>query len=628
MQTAIATVSLSGTLEEKLEAIAEARFTGVEIFENDLLSFNGTPADVRRIVGDLGLHTVTFQPFRDFEGMPEPQRARVFDRAERKFDLMQTLRCDLLLICSNVAPDAIGGIDRAAADFHELGVRAAKRGLRAAYEALAWGRHVNDYRDAWEVVRRADHPSIGLVLDTFHTLARKTDLKAIRSIPKDRIFLVQVADAPLLDMDYLSWSRHFRCLPGQGELDLDGFMEALQATGFDGILSLEIFSDRFRAGSTRRVAVDGQRSLLFMLDELRQRTGLATPGIPVLPERAVCTGVEFVEFAVDEAFQPGFETLLRGLGFRRSGVHRSKAVTRWSQGQISLVLNAEKEGFAHSYNIAHGPSVCAIALRVDDATATMERARALLDQSYVGRAGPGELELPALRGLGGSLLYLIDGKSRLATLWEIDFEPVSSTEDDPSAGLTRVDHIAQSMQYEEMLTWLLFYTSLLDVTKTPVLDLVDPGGVVQSQVVQTRDGALRLVLNSSQSQRTLSARFLAEFFGSGVQHLAFATDDIFATAERLRAAGLDLLPIPENYYDDLEAKTGPPAEEIDRMRRLGILYDRDDEAEYRQLYTRTLAEGFFFEIVERRNYQGFGAVNAPIRLAAQTRLAQRPSPRL
>lgn len=137
MQTAIATVSLGGTLEEKLEAIAEARFTGVEVFENDLLSFNGTPAEVRRMVGDLGLHTVTFQPFRDFEGMPEPQRARVFDRAERKFDLMQTLGCDLLLICSNVAPDAIGGIDRAAADFHELAVRAAKRGLRVAYEALA-----------------------------------------------------------------------------------------------------------------------------------------------------------------------------------------------------------------------------------------------------------------------------------------------------------------------------------------------------------------------------------------------------------------------------------------------------------------------------------------------------------
>jgi 4-hydroxyphenylpyruvate dioxygenase len=235
VQTAIATVSLSGTLDEKLQAIAAAQFKGVEIFENDLLSFNGTPDDVRRMIADLGLETITFQPFRDFEGMPEPQRARVFDRAERKFDLMQELDCDLLLICSNVSPHALGGIDRAASDFHELGESAAKRGIRVGFEALAWGRHINDYRDAWEVVRRADHPAIGLVLDSFHALVRKTPLDAIRSIPQDRIFLVQVADAPLLDMDYLSWSRHYRCFPGQGDLAVDDFMAALQATGFDGL---------------------------------------------------------------------------------------------------------------------------------------------------------------------------------------------------------------------------------------------------------------------------------------------------------------------------------------------------------------------------------------------------------
>ena len=129
-------------------------------------------------------------------------------------------------------------------------------------EALAWGRHVNDYRDAWEIVRRADHPAIGLVLDSFHTLVRKTDLKPMRVIPKERIFLVQVADAPWLDMDYLSWSRHYRCFPGQGDLPVDEFMVALQATGYDGPLSHEIFSDRFRAGSARSVAVDGQRSLI------------------------------------------------------------------------------------------------------------------------------------------------------------------------------------------------------------------------------------------------------------------------------------------------------------------------------------------------------------------------------
>ena len=624
MQTSIATVCLSGTLDEKLEAIAAAGFTGVEIFENDLLSFNGSPADVRRIVADLGLRIVTFQPFRDFEGMPEPQRARVFARAERKFDVMQDLGCDLLMICSNVAPDSLGGIDRAAEDFRDLGERAAARGVRVAYEALAWGRHVNDYRDAWEVVRRADHPAVGLVLDTFHALARKTDLKAIRAIPKDRIFLVQVADAPLLDMDYLSWSRHFRCLPGQGDFPLDDFMESLQATGFDGILSLEIFSDRFRAGSSRTVAVDGHRSLLFMLDELRRRTGKPAPGVPLMPERVACHGVEFVEFAVDDAFQPGFETLLRGLGFRRSGQHRSKAVTRWSQGGINLVLNAEKEGFAHSFAVAHGPSVCATALRVDDADAAMARARALLDQSYRGRIGPGELEIPALRGLGGSLLYFVDAKR--ASLWETDFATVEDGGDTLPAGLARIDHVQQSMHYEEMLTWLLFYTSLIEVSKSPVQDVLDPGGIVHSQVVQTADGALRLVLNASQSQRTLSARFLDEILGSGVQHLAFATDDIFATVERLRAAGVALLPIPENYYDDLEAKTVLSLGEIDRMRALGILYDRDGATEYRQVYTRSLDEGFFFEIVERRDYQGFGAANAPIRLAAQTRFARKPTP--
>ena len=165
MQTAIATVCLSGVLNEKLEAIAAAGFKGVEMFENDLLSFNGTPADVRRMIEGLGLRTITFQPFRDFEGMPTERRARVFQRAERKFDLMQELGCDLLMICSNVSPESLGGIDRSAADLRELGERAAKRGLRVGFEALAWGRHINDYRDAWELVRRADHPAIGVVLE-------------------------------------------------------------------------------------------------------------------------------------------------------------------------------------------------------------------------------------------------------------------------------------------------------------------------------------------------------------------------------------------------------------------------------------------------------------------------------
>jgi len=624
LQTAIATVCLSGTLNEKLEAIAAARFKGVEIFENDLLSFDGTPAQVGRRIKDLGLAAVTFQPFRDFEGMPEPLRAKAFSRAERKFDLMTELGCDFLMICSNVSPDSLGGIDRAAADFHELGERAARRGFRVAFEALAWGRHINDYRDAWEVVRRADHPAVGLVLDTFHVLARGTDLNAMRAIPQDRIFLAQVADAPKLNMDYLSWSRHYRCFPGQGEFDIDAFMDALQATGFNGLLSLEIFNDTFRAGSARHVAIDGQRSLLVMLDELRQRSGAPVKGLPQLPPRAHCRGVDFVEFALDEAAAATFETALGMLGFVKAGVHKSKAVTRWRQGDANLVVNCDKEGFAHAFNITHGSAVCAMALQVDDAAAALSRAAQLLDLPFRQVVRTGEIDIPAVRGLGGSLLYLIDDKTELGRHWEIDFDAPPPSDDGSDAGLIAFDHISQSMQHEEMLAWLLFYTSLLKVRKTPVQDVLDPGGIVHSQVVETADGAFRLVLNASQSRQTLSSRFLTDLFGSGVQHVAFATSDIFATVKRLQARGVELLEIPENYYDDLDARIDLPVGALDRLRANNVLYDRQGAGEYFQIYTKTFDGGFFFEIVERHAYAGFGAANAPIRLAAQTRLVHNP----
>lgn len=623
MRRSIATVSLSGGLDEKLEAIAAARFEGVEIFENDLLSFNGTPGAVRRLIEDLGLVTVTLQPFRDFEGMPAPQRERNFARAERKFDLMQELGCDLLLVCSNVSPESLGGIDRAAADLRELGERAARRGLRIGFEALAWGRHINDYRDAWEAVRRTNHPAVGLVLDTFHILARRTDLAAIGAIPRDRIFLVQVADAPVVDMDLLSWSRHFRSFPGQGDLPVLDFMVALQATGYAGWISLEIFNDQFRAGSARSFAVDGQRSLVHLLDRLRERTGTAIPGLPALPPPAQCQGVEFIEFALDEAAAPAFERLIAGLGFRKTGVHRSKAVSRWSQGGINLVVNTEKEGFAHSFYITHGTSVCAMALKVDDAAAALERGQKLGDQPFRQPVLPGELEVPAVRGLGGSLIYLIDPKTDLGRLWEIDF--ASTGERPGAAGLITVDHISQSMHYDEMLSWLLFYTSLLRVSATPAQDVIDPGGVVRSQVVETADGCLRLVLNASQSSRTLASRFLSEAFGSGVQHIAFATHDILATVAQLQANGVNLLPIPENYYADLAAKTDLAPARIEALKRGNVLYDREGDAEYFHAYTQTFDNRFFFEIVERRAYRGFGAANAPIRLAAQTRLAPDPA---
>lgn len=188
MKTSIATVSIAGNLREKLAAIAEAGFDGLEIFEQDFLQDAASPREVGQMIRDHGLEVMLYQPFRDFEGLPEPLRARAFDRARHKFDLMAELGAEQMLICSSVHPQALGGIDRAADDLAELAGIAAQRGLRLGYEALAWGRHVNDHRDAWEIVRRADQPNLGLILDSFHTLGRGIDPKPSAASPATRSF--------------------------------------------------------------------------------------------------------------------------------------------------------------------------------------------------------------------------------------------------------------------------------------------------------------------------------------------------------------------------------------------------------------------------------------------------------
>ena len=608
----IATVSLSGALDEKLRAAAAAGFEAVEIFESDLLSFGAGPRDVAALCRDLGLAICAYQPFRDFEGMPEPQRARNLVRAERKFDLMQALGTDLLLICSNVSPASLGGIDRAADDLRELGNRAAARGLRVGYEALAWGRHVNDYRDAWEIVRRADHPAIGIILDSFHALAPALPTRAIRGIPADKIFLVQLADAPRLELDILSWSRHFRCFPGQGDLPVADFMDAIGATGYSGPLSLEIFNDQFRAGSAARTAIDGLRALILLQEQVSGKWPKLAQ--QALAPKAQSRGTGFVEFAVNETKAAELAQLFSQLGFRKTGKHRSKAVDRWSQGKVELVINCQSDCFAHSHYVTHGPGVCAIALNVDNAPRTMARAEAVKARTFYSPVGPGELEIPAIHGVGGSLLYFIDTADQN---WDTDFETIASDASDDR--LRAVDHVSQSMPYDEMLSWLLFYTGILDLRRLPQQEIADPRGLVQSQAIINTDQSLCFVLNGSAANRTLSSRFISEFFGSGVQHIAFSCDDIFAAVADMRRRGADFLDIPDNYYDDIEAKYDLAPELMAALRANRILYDREGEAEFFQIYTHIFDERFFFEIVERRSYQGFGAPNAAIRLAAQER---------
>ncbi|VVM85999.1 3-dehydroshikimate dehydratase QuiC [Pseudomonas fluorescens] len=622
MQRSIATVSLSGTLPEKLEAIAAAGFDGVEIFENDLLYYDGSPREIKQMCADLGIAITLFQPFRDFEGCRRDRLARNLERAERKFDLMQELGTDLVLVCSNASADSVGDQQILVDDLRLLAEHAGARGLRIGYEALAWGRHVNTYQQVWDIVRQADHPNLGVLLDSFHTLSLKGDPRAIADIPGDKIFFVQMADAPILQMDVLEWSRHFRCFPGQGEFDLPGFLAPIIQSGYTGPLSLEIFNDGFRAAPPRANAADGLRSLLYLEEKTRQRLEQETKPVAnreilfETPKASEYNGIEFLEFAVDESLGAKLSNWLERLGFVKAGQHRSKSVSLLRQGDINLILNSEPYSFAHSFFEAHGPSLCATAVRVKDSASALARAVAYKGQPYRGLVGPNELELAAVRAPDGSLIYLVD---ELADVYGTDFNLLA---DAPArGGLKRIDHMAMALPADSLDSWVLFYKSLLDFEADDEVVLPDPYGLVKSRALRSRDSSIRLPLNISENRNTAISHALSSYRGSGVHHIAFDCDDIFAEVSRAKEAGVPLLDIPLNYYDDLAARFDFDDEFLSELAYYNVLYDRDAQGgELFHVYTEPFEGRFFFEIIQRKNgYAGYGAANVAVRLAAMAK---------
>ncbi|WP_339530289.1 3-dehydroshikimate dehydratase QuiC [Pseudomonas mucidolens] len=619
MQRSIATVSLSGTLPEKLEAIAAAGFDGVEIFENDLLYYDGSPREIKQRCADLGIAITLFQPFRDFEGCRRDRLARNLERAERKFDLMQALGTDLVLVCSNTSADSTGEHSILRDDLGLLAEHAGRRGLRIGYEALAWGRHVNTWQQVWNLVREIDHPSLGVLLDSFHTLSLKGDPTAIADIPGDKIFFVQMADAPILAMDVLEWSRHFRCFPGQGEFDLAGFLAPIIKSGYTGPLSLEIFNDGFRAAPTRANAADGLRSLLYLEEKTRQRLEREAKPVDLLfdtPAASAYDGIEFLEFAVDESLAAKLAQWLQRLGFVNAGQHRSKNVSLLRQGDINLILNCEPYSFAHNFFEAHGPSLCATAIRVKDSAKALQRAVAYKGQPYRGLVGPNERELAAVRAPDGSLIYLVDDQERR---YDTDFNLHSATAD--SGGLLRIDHMAMALPADSLDSWVLFYKSLLDFEADDEVVLPDPYGLVKSRALRSRCSSIRLPLNISENRNTAISHALSSYRGSGVHHIAFECADIFAQVSRAKEAGVPLLDIPLNYYDDLAARFDFDEQFLSELAYYNVLYDRDAQGgELFHVYTEPFEGRFFFEIIQRKHgYSGYGAANVAVRLAAMAK---------
>ncbi|QJT07257.1 sugar phosphate isomerase/epimerase and 4-hydroxyphenylpyruvate domain-containing protein [Streptomyces asoensis] len=592
MRTSIATVSLSGSLTEKLTAAARAGFDGVEIFENDLLASPLTPEEIRARCADLGLTIDLYQPMRDIEAVPAEEFARNLRRARHKFELMDRLGADTVLVCSSVSPLAADDDALAAGQLSQLADLAQDFGIRVAYEALAWGRHVSTYDHAWRIVEAAGHPALGTCLDSFHILSRSSDpkdLEGIEDIPGEKIFFLQLADAPLLGMDVLQWSRHHRCFPGQGGFDVAGLVKHVLRTGYDGPLSLEVFNDVFRQAEAGPTAVDARRSLLILQEEV---------GIRALPEPAAPTGVAFAELVTHDA-EP-VAALLAGLGFARTARHRGKPVELWEQGEARVLVNT---GPAARRD---GTSLTALGLESPDPAAAARRAEALLAPVLPRRRAAEDAPLDAVAAPDGTELFLCATNRPGLPNWRADFADVPHA---PAASdAVRIDHVALTQPWHHFDEAVLFHRGVLGLDAQESVDVADPYGLLRSRAVTNADGSVRfpLTVGAAPGDDTAHAR-----------HIALATDDVVAAARRFTEAGGRLLPIPANYYDDLAARFEFADGELETYRDLGILYDRDAHGVFRHCYTHTVGR-VFLELVQRDGgYQGYGAANAPVRLAAQ-----------
>ncbi|WP_208971794.1 sugar phosphate isomerase/epimerase and 4-hydroxyphenylpyruvate domain-containing protein [Kineococcus rubinsiae] len=629
MRTSIATVCLSGPLPEKLAAAAAAGFDAVEVFEPDLLSCALTPAEVRRRAADLGLAVSLFQPFRDPDHVDPAEVARVHHRLHRKCEVARELGTDLLLVCSSVHPGAVRDDDRLAAQLHDLGAVAAEHGVRLAYEALAWGSHVDDYRHSLRIARAADHPAVGVCLDSFHVLSRGDDTGGLADVRPGELFFLQLSDAPRMSMDVLPWSRHHRCFPGQGAFDLEGFLADVLAAGYTGPLSLEVFNDVFRQSDPRGTAVDAMRSLRQLADRVAARPGCAPApsealavsavALPVLPVAPAPASWAFAEVATSPQHAGDVTTLLGQLGLRRTGSHRSGPVELWSAGGVRVVVNTRTPDVR--------ARISSLGVETADPASLGARARQLLAPVVTRAVGPGEVDIPSLAAPDATWVQFCRTDGGADDSWLADFVPDALAdgaapengavpEDGDATGsageLTHVDHVALPQRFGEFDTAALFFQSVLDLLPSEVTVVPGPQGLVRSRALRSRTAGIRLVLNVVPSATLLAGR------ATGAGHVAFACSDVFAAAAAFTARGGRVLAIPGNYYDDLEARFQLDPDLLRRLRSAHVLYDRDADGEFLHFYTAALSRELFVEVVQRvGGYDGYGAADAAVRLAAQ-----------
>jgi len=324
-------------------------------------------------------------------------------------------------------------------------------------------------------------------------------------------------------------------------------------------------------------------------------------------------GFEFIEYAAPDPAALG--ALFESMGFAAVARHRSKDVRLYRQGAINFVVNGEPGSFAQSFARVHGPSICAIAFRVKDAAYAYAKCVENGAWGVEAHPGPMELNIPAIKGIGDSLIYLVDrypGNGTGVSIYDVDFVPLPGVDQHPAgAGLSTIDHLTHNVHRGRMAEWSSFYERLFNFREIRYFDIEGKLTGLKSKAMTSPDGKIRIPINESADDKSQIQEYLVAYRGEGIQHIALGTEDIHATVEALRARGVAFQDTPDTYYEALPARLPGHKEDAERLRRNRVLIDgapAKDEM-LLQIFTSTVIGPIFFEIIQRKGNEGFGEGN-------------------
>ena len=318
-------------------------------------------------------------------------------------------------------------------------------------------------------------------------------------------------------------------------------------------------------------------------------------------------GFEFVEYTAPDPEQ--LRTLFARMGFPVTARHRSKNVTLHRQGDVNFLINAEPGSFGQRFAQQHGPSACAMAFRVRDAAQAFRRAVELGATPVASPVGPMELSIPAIEGIGGSVVYLVDRYGE-RTIYDVDFVPVAQTSSSLPAGLTLIDHLTHNVQRGRMGHWAGFYERLFNFREIRYFDIEGRKTGLLSRAMTSPCGKIRIPINESQDDKSQIEEYLREYRGEGIQHIALATDDIYATVDQLRRNGIEFQDTPDTYYDGVEARVEGHRESLADLASRRILIDGSaKDGILLQIFSKNVIGPIFFEIIQRKGNEGFGEGN-------------------